>query len=256
MYFWKCWRNTRLIVVLYVLYLAFMVYVLRHDTPYINLPVSNEEAAWQHIGGSTILIGLAAWMLGNVGIGRDIADGSGAFLLSRPRSRRFFVWSDTTVAVAELLGMIVLPVALFVASLHFRLIGFIASGEGAALHSKQISYQLASSAGPLIVLTMLLFAALVYGVTYLCTILVRRSSVGIVLSVCIFISYAWLRSELRQWPGHHTFQFPSWMLNPFVATSRNFQLAPHLAISLLARGAIVLLLVFAAQLCLEREEIA
>ena len=42
-----------------------------------------------------ILLLFVGWSLGGDGIGHDIAEDRGAFLLTRPRARRFFVWADS-----------------------------------------------------------------------------------------------------------------------------------------------------------------
>ena len=44
--------------------------------------------------GLTLPFAFLALKFGSFGVGRDLGEGSGSFLFSRPRSRAFFVWSD------------------------------------------------------------------------------------------------------------------------------------------------------------------
>ena len=255
MYLWKSWRSTRLIVGLYLLFLVIIGWaVFRHASMEISLPANDAVGAWNLLALVVGPFGFVAWMIGSLGISRDIADGSGAFLLSRPRARKFFVWSDVAVAMAEILTLALATVALLLAILSNR-INWQSPAHLPHVAYLQIQPHLPASAALVMMLSLLLYGSVIFGVTYLCMALVRRAVGGITLAALIFAAYAALRSAARSWNSFPRFNLPDWLLTPFAMQSRELRMSHHFLESVIVRLTIVCLLIVAAQFMVERAEI-
>lgn len=246
MYFWKCWREARLSVVIFAIPIVFVLYgVLRH-TPADIETSSHASAEWLVTRGLSIagvLLLFVGWSLGGDGIGHDIAEERGAYLLTRPRPRWFFLWSDSGFSLGLMAALAWGLTLLF--------------GLLTVTHVLRFSQGLSVSALVflLIPLSGWIFAGLIYAVTYLCTIVIPRDKTARVISVAVLIAYAYLHvMAYRSWGGITRFIFPSWWVDPFPYQYSSV-VAPHLWLSLGARVIAILLLLLIAQLVLERREI-
>ncbi len=243
---WRCWRTTRWVIAIYLLLLGYAVWRAIEDGPAEIVGVfSKETVVWIHVSIISKFIAVTAWILGALSIGRELADNSGAFLLTRPRSRAYFIWSETGLALAELLGIIALTVGLYFAAIHFQLFNLIIARHGIAVPTPPMK----ATAAPLILLCAFLYAGLVYSVTYFMTTLVRRNTIGLISAVGIFALYDWIGKKTAG-----LFDLPNWMLDPFAETFQ-YQLAPHLGASIAIRIGVILLLTYVSQFVLERAEI-
>ncbi len=249
---WRCWRTTRWVIGIYLLLLGYAVW-RSIENGHVNIyrPFSNEASVWLQLSLISHFTAVAAWILGGLSLGRELADNSGAVLLSRPRSRSYFVWSETALVWAELLALIGLTSGLYLAAIRYQLFTFVTSHQPfpsapliAATHT-----QMEPIAAPLILLSMFLYTGLVYSVTYLAVVSLRRNTVGLVAAVGIFALYQWLSVKTAFF-----IDLPGWMLNPFTRTLQ-YHLAPHLISSIAIRIGIILLLTYASQFVLERVEI-
>ena len=243
MYLLKSWREARLSIAIFSIPLAFLIYnVLRHAPVHGggNDTASFEWGITRVLSISGILLLFVAWSLGGDGIGHDIAEDRGAFVLTRPRTRRFFLWSDAGFSfalmavlswgvmllfdLASLLHLVILPLAPALAFLLIPLSGIV-------------------------------FAGLIYAVTYLCTMLIPRDKTARVISVAVLIAYTYLHVKAyRTWGGVTQYLFPSWWVDPFPYQSSS-AVAPHVWLELGARVLAIVLLLLAAQFVLERREI-
>jgi hypothetical protein len=107
----------------------------------------------------------------------------------------------------------------------------------------------------LIPLCGVIFAGLVYAVTYLCTMLIPRDKTARVISVAVLIAYAYLHVKAyRTWGGVTQYLFPTWWVDPFPYQYTS-AVAPHVWLELGARVIAIVVLLLAAQLVLERREI-
>ncbi|MGB9416953.1 MAG: hypothetical protein WCB58_11615, partial [Acidobacteriaceae bacterium] len=98
MYILKSWRDARLSIAIFLVPIVFMVYGLLRHGPANFVTSSHASTEWmatRAVSITGILLLFVAWSLGGDGIGHDIAEDRGAFLLTRPRLRRFFVWADS-----------------------------------------------------------------------------------------------------------------------------------------------------------------
>lgn len=246
MYLWKCWRDARLAVAIFFVPIVFMLYgFLRHAPAHI-MTSSHASAEWLLTRGLSlmgILLLFVGWSLGGDGIGHDIAEDRGAFLLTRPRLRRFFVWADSGFSFGLMAALAWGMTLLF---LLLTLVHVIEFGPGMSL---------SPLAFLLIPLSGVVFAGLVYAVTYLCTMLVPRDKTARVISVAVLIAYAYLYVKAtRTWGGVTQYLFPSWWVDPF-PYQYSSAVAPHFWLEVGGRVAAILVLLVVAQFVLERREI-
>ena len=246
MYFLKSWRDARLSVAIFAVPILVMLYgFLRHAPAQIGTS-SHASAEWLVTRGLSItgiLLLFVAWSLGGDGIGHDIAEDRGAFLLTRPRLRRFFVWADSGFSFGL---MAVLAWGMTLLLVLLTLVHVIRFAPGLSL---------SPLAFLLIPLSGIVFAGLIYAVTYLCTMLIPRDKTARVISVAVLIAYAYLHLKaFREWGGATQYFFPSWWVDPFPYQSSS-AVAPHVWLELGARVLAILVLLLAAQVVLERREI-
>lgn len=118
MYYWKIWRETRvrffalLILGLCAGWTAWSAVSLIVGAGFETgqaLPATIASQAWRRgieavmafAGASLYLMGL---VVGSSGLGEEMERGTAVFLLTRPRSRGYFVWSSWLASAVELLA--------------------------------------------------------------------------------------------------------------------------------------------------------
>jgi hypothetical protein len=246
MYLLKSWRDARLSVAIFFVPIVFMLYGLLRHGPTTIVTGSHASAEWLLTRGLSVagvLLLFVGWSLGGDGIGHDIAEDRGAFMLTRPRLRRFFLWSDSGFSFGL---MAALAWGLTLLFGIFALAGILRFPPG-------------SSVSPLVFLLVplsgVVFAGLIYAVTYLCTMLIPRDKTARVISVAVLIAYAYLHVKaFRVWGGVTQYFFPSWWVDPF-PYQYSSAVAPHVWLELGGRVIAILVLLMIAQLALERREI-
>lgn len=246
MYFAKCWRDARLSVLIFALPLLWESYeLLRHAHVAMGTD-SQASPEWMVTRGLSvagILLLFVAWSLGGDGIGHDIAEDRGAYMLTLPRRRRFFLWSDAGFSFALMTALAAVLMLLFEA---FRV-----------AHIIRLPAEVSLSALALIPIALsgIVFAGLIYSATYLCTMVVPRHGTARVVSIAVLIGYTYLYFKSRHaWGGITPYLFPSAWVDPF-PDKLSSALAPGLWLQLGARVLVILLLLVAAQVVLERREI-
>jgi hypothetical protein len=246
MYILKSWRDAWLSIAIYFVPILFMLYgVLRHGHANFvtSSHASTEWMATRVLSIVGILLLFVAWSLGGDGIGHDIAEDRGAFLLTRPRLRRFFVWSDSGFSFGLMAALAWGTALLFELLTLTHVIGMPPGMSLPAL------------AFLLIPLCGVVFAGLIYAVTYLCTMLIPRDKTARVISVAVLIGYAYLYGKaVHTWGGVTRYFFPTWWVDPF-PYQYSSAVAPHVWLELAGRVIAIVVLLLAAQLVLERREI-
>jgi hypothetical protein len=245
MYLWKSWRGAWLSVAIYSIPFVVLIYGMLRHGPVDGIGVGGPPASveWMmtrflSIAGALLLF--VGWSVGGDGIGHDIADDNGAFLLTRPRSRRFFVWSDSGFSLGLMAALAWGTMLLFELGVLVRLIPFA--------HPSILAFVLIPFCG-------VIFAGLVYAVTYLCTMLIPRNGAARVVSVAVLIGYSYLHVKaFRTWGGVTRYIFPSWWVDPFPFRSSS-AVAPHVWLELGARVIAIVMLLLIAQVVLGRREI-
>lgn len=197
------------------------------------------------------LIAFWGWLAAGIGVGKNLGEESGSFLFTRPRRRGWFLWSDWGFAIAQI-AAIVLLTNLIVGIFMTRVLNL--------MHSPGM-VQLAADSQPIPLVTImllisigvLLFAGLIYGLTYLCTIILKRSA-GVMLAAGVLVAYAIFRGLM----GHYypTVHLPDLILSLFNMDRHSiYGLSDHLAFGYAARAVLMLLFPLAAQVILDRSEI-
>ena len=209
MYFWKFWHDTRRAVFIYlglllvaaVLWLAGMYRASRGGR--IS---GSPEMQWLVIVGIMFALSylcalVMAFVIGNNNVGSDIGKGTGDFLLTRPRSRRYFVWSGWIAGIAELTALI-FTTAVIVFALSVLATGAVWRKIPSPLHFTINSQGQAGTFDvPLMVATVLLTASVIYGLTFFMSVVFRSGQRGVVWSIAILFGYSILSSVLKQFAG-------------------------------------------------------
>ena len=239
MYTWKYWRESR-ITFFSALAVAALFCILIFNEIFDDPTFSRSP---------TLVVPLVflAWRYGSFGVGHDLDDNCGSYLLTRPRSRSFFVWHDWSLGIAQLLCITIVMNVLIAIAGHLLPV----PGHGAHLIPSSLSFS--------VVITLnctanLLLVALVFGVTYLCTVLLKLK--GLLMSAGVLLSYplALVPIVKYYWPTVH---LPNLLLTEFIRSTDGRIAAPasHLGISIVARAAIPLLFPFAAIRLLQARDV-
>ncbi|HXW57651.1 MAG TPA: hypothetical protein VEJ67_18005 [Candidatus Cybelea sp.] len=251
MYFWKYWRDTRrgvfvylgLLVLLAILWLYSMYRANR-----LGHMGGDARTLWiMELGvtfGLTYLCAVVmSFVAGSHNVGADIGKGTGDFLLSRPRSRKYFVWAGWMAGVCELLGLLVFT-ALFVFALNVGLFGPVWRQLPSPAHVRGLDL-------PLMGGTLVLTAGLVYGLTFFLGVLWRSGQRGVIWSVAILFAYSVLSALLRQFEG---ISLPT----PNLVELTSYPAGPWylgLRIEIIGWTLLSLAFPFAAQLVLDRSDV-
>jgi ABC-type transport system involved in multi-copper enzyme maturation permease subunit len=185
MYAWKCWRDTRVSFYIFLsIDVALAALLWRMYFTMSKLP-PNEflTFAWLIlVFASSTLLPLAGISFGATGIGEEFAHKTASFLLTKPRSIRYFVWTAWKANAVQFLaltgGMLFVGASILPWRSHAPFIG-----------------RLLLAFLPGIVLTFLLF-----GVTYLLGVLHKNgrngflSTLGLVVlfpTICYVVKLYW-----------------------------------------------------------------
>lgn len=262
MYLSKLWREGRLLTILAVVALLLLFAgLVRFD--YFLGSVQMQHPDPQQIAGGivgflvgilyteSILVSFWGWLSAGIGIGKNLGEDSGSFLLTRPRRRAWFLWNDWGYTMAQIAAIIAVTNLIFLFSIEHIL---------AILHVPAV-VPIDGNAGSisvpflmlLISIAVLLVAGLIYGISYFSTILIKRTS-GVMLGAGILLGYFILGGVLHHYaPSVH---LPSLVMNIFAHGHHAPPgLTGHLGINIAARAIAMLAFPFAAQLILDRSEI-
>lgn len=206
MYFWKCWRDTRRGVLVYVgLLLLFAIFwaVKMSDATRIRHISDAPSDIWaMDLAVTFVLTYLCAlvmgFSLGTSSAGADIGNGTGDFLLTRPRSRRYFIWMGWLAGIVELLALITLT-----GLLTFGCVTFASGPVWRQLPASGHFHYGESGISnlPITLAMVLLTAAVVFGLTYFCTVLFRSGQRGLISSLAALFGYSFGNSLLERWGG-------------------------------------------------------
>jgi ABC-type transport system involved in multi-copper enzyme maturation permease subunit len=184
MYAWKCWRETRV---------SFYVFLLIDVTVaaflMMKLTMSGASSkelfpgAWMLlVFASSTLLSLAGISFGAAGIGEEFAHKTASFLLTKPRSIRYFVWTAWAANAVQFLALTGIMVLVGASILSWRC-------------HVPVTGRLLLAFAPGLIMTFLLF-----GVTYLLGVLHKNgrsgflSTMGVVIVfpiICLTVEYYW-----------------------------------------------------------------
>lgn len=216
MYFWKCWRDTRnsFFTFLGALLAAGALAVCVKSDPFgwIAAKPMESRLLWQTL--ATALLNTAVYtvpfagglFLGALGVGMEFEKGTADFLLTRPRTRRYFLWTSWGLGATQM-GVLVLVGSLFrLAGLGFRPL----NGLGDYFRLFAAMYTL---------------ALLCYTVTYLMTTLARNGRNGTAFAILAVVAYEGLYAWLRYWYNIRIPFFAN-LLDSAYLSAAGFSLAP------------------------------
>jgi hypothetical protein len=254
MYLWKCWRDTRVVLAasLVCIGVLFVSIVSKHPGLVDHAPFEDLPNIFPFVLTlQAFPISFVAWLLGIFGVGKDLGEGSGSYLFTRPRSRASFVWCDWGVGMAQLLPIVALLNLVLGVLLHRFIVAV-----GDPLHGSVVI------AGKPVTLAFIvwlnfgaafLLAGLVYSLTYFSTVLIKHAK-GLIYGAGVLIGYVFLEQVVpHYWPGIH---LPKLVLQEFVEPHRQVTgISEHLGLSVAIRAAIILLFPFATQFVLQKTDI-
>jgi hypothetical protein len=254
MYLWKYWRESRITFAVGLLLVGLLLWaVLKiHLGALSSGPrdVSQQNLAQLYLvitAGLTLPLGFLGLRFGSFGIGRDLGEGSGSFLFSRPRTHAFFVWSDWSYGMAQLLTIVVAANAVLALEKHRY-----APDSAIILMSHQPISMLAIFC--LHCTSGVLLAGLIFGLTYFSSVLARRHGVQVAIGAVLTFDIARLVVE-HYWPR---IVLPGFTLSEFSFTRSPTMpagFADHLVLAIALRTALALAFPVAAQLLLQQRDI-
>ena len=261
MYLWKYWRESRIAFLAGLLLVGIFLTFTVHGHVSVSGPGGTSDLRHPRAGGevgqaTTLLLlffylqiaplGFFAWLVGSFGVGRDLGEGAGSFLFTRPRKRAVFVWSDWGAGMAEVMLICVfanfsiwMMIHRILLSMGDPLGGRVVFGDNAVPLSAAMSM---STAGGILI------AGLIFSVTYASTVVVRHAR-GVILSIGLFVGYLVIGAI-----AHHFWEavsFPSLTLHAFTPYGPNTGAGWEIA----ARVLLLLIFPLLAQLSLERAEL-
>jgi hypothetical protein len=255
MYLWKYWRESRIVFGAGLVLIAGLFAAVLHGHQFVFTGNSNSDAARQVTGLVVVFfylqilpLGFFAWLLGSFGIGRDMGEGAGSFIFSRPRRRAYFLWADwifgfMQVAVFVILGNVAIGL------LIHRLLLAMGAPEGGSVLLLGASGRLPLLPAMLLSATGgMLIAGLIFSVTYSSTVVVRHAR-GVILSLGLFVGYLVLGAIVHHY--WEAIRFPSLVLQAFNARGVNESVGWEIA----ARSVLILLFPVAAQISLDRRDL-
>ncbi len=188
-YLWKCWRDTRstfLVLLGAILAIgALGLYVAADPFGWIAAKPPAVRAAWQTTVGALVIttlgaIPLAGFVLGAFGVGMEFEKRTADFLLTRPHSRRYFLWASWIVGASQMVSLML-------------------AGHLAQLSRKNPNPFADMSVFLRSLLVNSVIALVVFSVTYLMTTLALNSRNGTSLAVLTVLAYMGLHVWLRLW---------------------------------------------------------
>jgi len=214
MYAWKCWHDSRDRVILYAaaslaIGLMFGATGLGRYHAWLSWLVNWHVRGWHWDPvrwawewglnmADDCLFPAAIWValsLGAVSVGREYHSGAMPFLLTRPASRKAFVWTDWSLGLAQMTVILAMMLVGLASVLCF------------------ISHDYVWLCFPPLLECVLLGAAL-YGLTHFTTILAGSSMKGLSASAAVILFYELLPGALKEW-WHVSgpLKFRDWSLN-------------------------------------------
>ncbi|HTV82116.1 MAG TPA: hypothetical protein VME18_05655 [Acidobacteriaceae bacterium] len=263
MLLWKSWRDLRIAFFIGLGWLALLAilviqYALRTPADSSTIWATPDKTFGLVVGFvalQTAFLTVIAFAIGTLGIGREIAGGSGSFLLTCPISRGYYVWTEWFSGLAALGALLGFSIVGLWLAIHFhaiRLSSFERSGNTTTWHT-WIMASLPFGVTLIHVLCAFLFLALIFGITHLGTVAFRHATAGLLFSIGFFVAWLVVMEILRHnYPGLAP---PDLLLRPYTGGFDHLRLIPGFTSSIAIRLAILPLFPFAAQLFLRRTEV-
>ena len=239
MYLWKCWRDTRYPFLVFVSALlawgAYGAYVQFDPFGWVAAKPEASRVIWQGMArfGVASMVGfipLVGFVLGSLGVGTEFEKRTADFLLTRPHTRRYFLWTSWSVGAAQIIALVLLSHAIN------RLTGtdYLNFGQSVDILSNMAAFST--------------IALVIYTVTFVMTTLTRKSQHGMSLGVAVIVAYTGLYGWVLVSYGT---RIPMIWERIFYSGRAISDLAPSVIFGWLI---VCFVLVLAAQFSLERAE--
>lgn len=262
MILWKCWRDLRVFFLVGLGWLALLAAStalhphLVERTQFAPNGLDVLAALMSvFVNVQTFAFAFLAWGMGTRGIGRDIGNGVGSWMLTRPAHRASFVWKEWLSGLAAIAILLGLAGLLYWSSLrfHFLRIGYMRLGG----HNERFWVDATVSLGTtaISILCAFLFLALIFSLTHCGTTLFRHSTRGLLFCVGFLVAYLLIGWEIYLHHDSWSPYVPDILFQPFIDFPRNVQLVPHATASILERLATLPLFPLVAQIFLRRTEV-
>ena len=242
MYFWKCWRETRISFYVFLIIAVTLAALLWKflDFTMSSLPADRVFApAWvMLLIAFSALVSLAGMSFGTTGISEEFAHNTASFLLTKPRSIGYFVWTAWVANAAQLLALAGAMMLVGVSILSWRYHGML-------------TWRLLLGFMPGLILTFLIF-----GMTYLLGVLQKSGRNGFQSSLGVVIVF-----PIICWTLEHFWQIHLPSPADMYPVGMNLMSHPELASTLppfwpmVGWSLVALACPFVAQLVLERTEV-
>jgi hypothetical protein len=206
MYFWKYWRDTRRGVFVYLGVLAvfatFWLFKMSHPDTVHKLG-GDPSTLWAMdvgmiIGLSYLCALVMGFTTGANSAGADIGNGTGDFLLTRPRPRSYFIWDGWIAGIAEIFTLIGITALTVLASTTLATgpVWRQISTPGHFSFDDQHTIHV-----PLVLGIVFVTAAVVFSLTYSSTVFFRSGQRGVIAGLAILFGYSIGSSILKAWVG-------------------------------------------------------
>lgn len=261
---WKSWRDLRLFVWIGLAWLgvvaALLVYVHLRGGAEAHIATSDHAARVmpEFVAGLMFVqmaFVLLAWAMGTIGIGRDLGNGAGSWMLTRPAPRGRFVWTEWASGLAILAGLILCAEFLWWLGMRLQIFHFVIetpnSGATPLILAPRFPLGLATAAS----ICVFLFLALIFCVTHCGTVSLRHSTRGLIFCLGFLIVYAILAHEIAQYGLAGMHHLPDLFLNPSMGANDARIPRSHLTASILERLAVLPLFPLIAHFFLRRAEV-
>jgi len=239
MYIWKCWGDTRSRFIFFLI----VITAVGVFFTIILVPIDVQKGSVVHLWSDvadvlgvfcSILALLAALSLAAPSIGQEFKEQTLGFLLTRPRRRRYWIWTCWAVGVCELGVVIFIAVVATFGTLSF-------------VSGRVYTWRLLVATLPMFIGTVA-----VYSLTYLLTVLTRSSEQGISYGMGILVIDLVIPLVGLYWHVH------LFSVMSFIIAGCRWAASPKLAFplgQLAIYAAVALAFPLAAQLVLERAEV-
>jgi ABC-type transport system involved in multi-copper enzyme maturation permease subunit len=253
-YFWKYWHDTRrsIYVYLVVLFLCSVIWLFgMHHARRIGASSADAEAIWGTVVGVAWMVSsscalVMGLVLGTKNAGTEIQKGTADFLLTRPRSRQYFIWAGWTAGMIEVVALIVITAAVVLADAAF------ATGAVWRVLPSAIRFQAQGQTMDvsLMAAAVLLAGAVVFGLTSFLTVVLRGVQRGVLSSLAIMFGYSTAREVLKQLIG---ISLPNMNFIRHPGVTVPWYLGPR--VEIIGWAILALAFPFAAQIVLTRADI-
>lgn len=204
MYSWKCWRDTRtsflvlliLTIIITPLWCVGLINAIVHSAA----NSSAIDASWIALVSGAFVFGfpfgaVAGIMLGSINVGADMGRGAGNFLLTRPRTRKYFIWINWTTGIAEILVLLVTT-----SLIAFFSVTLLSPAQWYRAHLGSYTHSWLGAVNiPILFCSVFIIAAVIYGLTSFIGVWSRSARRAMAYAIILILAYSVVNPVLAHW---------------------------------------------------------